>query len=118
LLLIAVGFAAKLILVLSAHLAGIQIPRALLQVFLVLVAGCYFVPQWRAGQTLPMKTWRIRLVGLAGEPLPARQSLLRYALAVLSWLLLGGGYLWALADRDAQFLHDRLAHTRLVALPR
>jgi uncharacterized RDD family membrane protein YckC len=27
------------------------------------------------------------------------------------------GLLWALVDRDRQFLHDRLAGTRLVAVP-
>jgi uncharacterized RDD family membrane protein YckC len=29
-------------------------------------------------------------------------------------MYLGAGLLWALFDRDGQFLHDRLAGTRLV----
>lgn len=118
LLLVAVSFVAALVLLLAAHFAGAQIPRIALQAYLALVACCYFVPQWRTGQTLAMKTWRIRAVEVNGEPLNIRRALMRYILAVVSWLLLGAGYLWALADRDGQFLHDRLAGTRLVALPR
>lgn len=118
LLLAAITFAATLVLLLAAHFAGARVPRIALQAYLVLVAGCYFVPQWRTGQTLAMKTWRIRAVDLEGEPLTTRRALMRYALAVVSCLLLGTGYVWALADRDGQFLHDRLARTRLVSLPR
>jgi len=32
-------------------------------------------------------------------------------------LLFGAGLLWALIDKDKQFLHDRLAGTRIVLLP-
>ena len=39
------------------------VSRPLFQLYLILIAGLYFVPQWgRGGQTLPMKTWRLRLV--------------------------------------------------------
>jgi len=38
----------------------------------------------------------------------------RYLLAVLGSAALGLGFLWALLDRDRQFLHDRLAGTALV----
>jgi len=85
---------------------------------LLLAAGFYFVPQWRAGHTLPMKTWRIRIVDASGERLTMRRAVVRYGWSVVSWMLAGAGYLWALADRDGQFLHDRLAGTRLVGLPR
>lgn len=118
LLLTAVGFAATLVFLAAVQLAGVETPRPLLQVYLLLVAGGYFVPQWRAGQTLPMRTWRIRVVSAAGEPLTAKRAVVRYVLAVLSSLLLGAGYVWALADPDRQFLHDRLARTRLIAVPR
>lgn len=93
-------------------------PRAVLQLYLLAVGAAYFVPQWRAGQTLAMRTWRIRVEAADASRLTLQRSLLRYALATLNWLVLGAGYLWALADRDRQFLHDRLAGTRLVAVPR
>jgi uncharacterized RDD family membrane protein YckC len=89
--------------------------RPLFQLYLVLLAGVYFVPQWcRGGQTLPMKTWRLRLVRRnGGAPTPG-QAARRYCLALAGTLALGAGFVWALIDRDGQFLHDRLAGTRIV----
>jgi uncharacterized RDD family membrane protein YckC len=79
------------------------------QAFLIAVLAAYFLWCWlRGGQTLAMKAWRIRLVNVT-----PRNALLRFALAVLL-VPTGVGVLWALVDRDRQFLHDRLAGTRLV----
>ncbi len=84
-----------------------------LHIFVVLLF--YFGWLWkRNGQTLAMQTWKIRLVSAKGAALTSRQILLRYALAWPSLLLGGIGLVWALIDRDRQFLHDRLAGTRLV----
>jgi uncharacterized RDD family membrane protein YckC len=89
--------------------------RPVFQVFLLLLAGTYFVWQWcLGGQTLPMKTWRVRLVTVAGEPLTLRHAVCRFVLAAAGMLLLGIGVIWAFFDRDRQFMHDRLAGTRIV----
>lgn len=89
--------------------------RHAFQFYLFLVIGLYFVAFWRrGGQTLPMKTWKLRLVGANGAGITLRQALLRY---VCAWpcLLLGGiGILYAWFDRNGQFLHDRLAGTCVV----
>lgn len=110
--------------------------RWLLQAFLFVVLGVYFVYFWNHGQTLAMKTWRIRIVGPDGRPPAQHRAFLRYLLAWL-WLLpplalgqalgadsgqlLGLTLLWvtlwallARTDRQRQFLHDRWAGTRLV----
>jgi len=88
--------------------------RHLFQLWLFLVLGIYFVACWRNGQTLPMKTWKMRLVGAGGNPPGMAQALLRYLLAWPSLLAFGAGVLWVLFDRDRQFLHDRLAGTKIV----
>jgi uncharacterized RDD family membrane protein YckC len=89
--------------------------RHLLQLWVLAVCGAYFVWFWsRGGQTLPMKTWRIRVVRFDGAPLGAGRALHRYVLAVLGLAAAGAGFAWALVDRDRQFLHDRLAGTALV----
>ncbi|MBP7489923.1 MAG: RDD family protein, partial [Azospira sp.] len=59
-------------------------------------------------------TWRIRLVNANGGGIQPLQALLRYLLAWPSLGFFGAGLVWALFDRDGQFLHDRLAGTRLV----
>ena len=84
-------------------------PRHLLQLFIGLVFAGYFLWSWlRGGQTLAMKAWRIRLVGVT-----PRTALLRFVLALLL-VPTGISIVWALFDREKQFLHDRLAGTRLV----
>ncbi len=79
------------------------------QVLLLAVFAAYFLWCWlRGGQTLAMKAWRIRLVQVS-----PRKALLRFVLA-LALVPTGISLLWALVDRERQFLHDRLAGTRLV----
>ncbi|VVD77183.1 membrane protein [Pandoraea commovens] len=113
--------------------------RHAMQTWLFLVLGAYFVWFWtHGGQTLAMKTWKIRLVDAHGLPVRPVRAVLRYVLAwlwvlpamALDWALgltgwnsvaLLGGWLviWALAMRvmpDHQFVHDRLAGTRLVSV--
>lgn len=100
-----------------ARLFDIPHPRLLTQIILLLVCGAYFVVQWmRSGQTLPMKTWRMRIETRDGHPLDAAASLRRLSLAMLGYASAGITILWALFDRDRQFLHDRLGGTRLVSL--
>ncbi|WP_061177338.1 RDD family protein [Caballeronia pedi] len=103
-----------------------------------IVLAAYFVYFWtHGGQTLPMKTWRLKVVDTHGQPLRPGRALARYALAWL-WFLpplalhplfslavpqtlavfAAWVALWAAAarlDPARQFLHDRLAGTRIVA---
>jgi uncharacterized RDD family membrane protein YckC len=89
--------------------------RPLLQIFLIAVTGTYFVFCWtHSGQTLPMETWRIRLVPNSGGKISLRIAIHRYLLALITLGLCGFGFIWALFDRDHQFLHDRLAGTKIV----
>jgi uncharacterized RDD family membrane protein YckC len=89
--------------------------RHLLQAWVLIVIGAYFVGFWtRGGQTLPMKTWHIRLVSRDGGRVGVARAIHRYLLALLGTAALGLGYFWALLDRDRQFLHDRLCGTALI----
>ena len=117
--------------------------RDALQDWLFLVLGIYFIWFWtHGGQTLAMKTWRLRVVSADGKRVGIWRAAVRYLLAwlwflpglALAWLLgaktsmlivipFANIALWALAvflDPQRQFLHDRLAGTRLIAsdLPR
>ncbi|MFT3847812.1 MAG: RDD family protein [Propionivibrio sp.] len=116
------------ILLVAVLLLGLVLPHAILGAFALRAASApvlwshlfalllaYFAWFWtHGGQTLPMKTWRIRLVNLDGAAINPAQAFLRYALSWASLLLFGIGIFWACLDRDRQFLHDRLAGTRLI----
>ena len=105
--------------------------------WLALVVGVYFVGLWHAsGQTLPMKTWRLRVVGPTGTPPSLARAIVRYLAAWLWFLpplalhplfglslphtLAAAGIwfvLWAASARfgaGRQFPHDRIAGTRVV----
>jgi len=110
-------------------------------VTLFLVLGVYFIHAWTgSGFTLAMKTWRIKIVMLGQAKVPFKNAALRYLLAwgwvmpaiiasyvrhlshkemaiVISLGLIGWA-MTALFDKDRQFLHDRLAGTRLISLPK
>ena len=112
-LLFAVGFFAAWIFFFASGGADATAgtTRHLLQLFIVVVFAAYFLWCWlRTGQTLAMKAWKIRLVDVT-----PKKALLRFVLALFlvpSLISL----VWSLFDPERQFLHDRLAGTRLVSL--
>jgi uncharacterized RDD family membrane protein YckC len=101
------------------------------------VLGVYFVWFWtHKGQTLAMKTWRIRLVTRDGNEVTMKRAVGRYLLA-WGWILPGLAAAWALGaktwmlafipaanmllwaltiylDPQRQFLHDRIAGTKVI----
>jgi uncharacterized RDD family membrane protein YckC len=82
--------------------------RYALQLFIAVVFASYFLWCWlRGGQTLAMKAWHIRLANVT--PVSALLRLMLAALLVPT----GVSVIWALFDPERQFLHDRLAGTRL-----
>jgi uncharacterized RDD family membrane protein YckC len=131
-------FAAWLFLFAAGGAIDTDWKRAALQAYVGAVFAAYFLWCWlRGGQTLAMKAWGIRLVVPGKDRIPAITALKRLAFAALfigsfcaamigafvhrnPWLAFltlavsGSGLGWALFDRDRQFLHDRLAGTRLV----
>ena len=110
----------------------------LLQAFLFVVLGIYFVWFWaNGGQTVAMKTWHVRVVDAHGAAVSQPRALARYVaawvwfvpgLAIVHYAGLSGGAsltgallgwvaLYAVAAHlraDRQFWHDVLCGTRLV----
>ena len=116
LLLAAILFAAGWVFLAIERLLPAALARPLFQLYLLAVCAVYFIYCWtHSGQTLPMKTWRIRLVTREGKAVSIGRAGLRYVVALAGIVLAGGGFWWALIDRDGQFLHDRLAGTRIIS---
>lgn len=111
--------------------------RQALGAVIALALGLYFVLSWTKGRTLPMQTWRIRIVDRMGQPVTPARAAFRYVLCsvwvlppiavfaqqhVADWkpvaaALLGWVAFWALLSRlhpQRQFWHDAWAGTRLV----
>ncbi len=91
----------------------------LFRIYLLGLCFLFYIWFWtHGGQTLGMRTWRLRLQRLDGGPVTLRQATLRFWYAIPCWALLGLGYLWMLVDRDRLAVHDRLSGTVIVRLPK
>lgn len=87
----------------------------LLQAYLVICPFVFFGWFWtHGGQTLGMRAWRLKLLGVDGSEVGWRQSIVRVAGAHVSLFALGLGYLWILLDKRRMAWHDHLSRTRLV----
>ena len=118
---------------------AIEVPplpaRALSGCAIFAAAGLYFVWSWTSGRrTLPMKTWKLTLERVDGRPVDGKTAVTRYVAAWIGPLaslaayealkplslpthalwFASINYAWALVDPDRQFLHDRIAGTRIV----
>ena len=117
--------------------------HALNFIWLVVISFIYFSWCWRrGGQTLAMKTWRVRIARWDDTRVSWRAAAVRFAVAFVCWMpllplwmlarrepewipyawfslgLFVLPFCWAVADRDKQLLHDRLAGTRLLFAPK
>jgi len=111
--------------------------RLLLSGVIAAALGVYFTSCWVRGRTLPMQTWRMRLVDREGRPPRLGRAWLRFALCSIwvvppiavfahqrltdwkpvTFVLLGWVACWGLLSLlhpQRQFWHDVWAGTRLV----
>lgn len=115
LLLTAVLFIASFIFHLVYHDTDSPYFKPIFQLYLLNVAGIYLIWFWtHGGQTLAMQTWKMRVVNAKGERINIWQAIARYFFAAASISFFGCGIIWALLDREHQFLYDRLAGTKII----
>lgn len=137
-LLFGVTFATGLVFAVAMRqTSGMKLRSSLIGVEFAVV-GLYFIVLWvRSGQTLPMKTWHLRLLTDGGAPVSPRRALARYlasyvwfvpplALASVlklpnAWAIFGLVAGWvvlyalaALLHPRRQFWHDALCRTAIV----
>ena len=82
---------------------------------------CFIFYAWfwlHGGQTLGLRTWRMRVQNLDGGPITLWQAVLRFMLAIPSLALGGLGFFWMVFDRDRMTLYDRLSRSVIVVLPK
>ena len=79
----------------------------------------FFAWFWlHGGQTLGLRTWRMRLQRIDGSPVTLWQALWRFMLAIPAIALCGLGFFWMLVDRDKMTLYDRYTRSVIVVLPK
>ncbi|HDY6523142.1 TPA: RDD family protein [Pseudomonas aeruginosa] len=98
---------------------GALIGDPLLSTLLVFALFGFFAKFWtHNGQTLGMQVWGLRVQNRDGNAISLLQALLRFMIAIASWLCLGLGFLWMLWDKDKRTWHDRYSESQVVRLPK
>jgi uncharacterized RDD family membrane protein YckC len=114
--LVALWMLAAIVVVLPAG-GSIDSGNPLFQLYLLAVAFGYFQLCWsRLGQTLGMRTWRIRL-DCGDRRLTFARGLARFGGGLASIATLGLGFAWALGRADRRAWPDLFSGTRLVVRP-
>ncbi len=82
----------------------------------ILTLGYFFCYFWKkSGQTLGMKTWRMKMYDAHSMQLPSyAQCVIRCCCAPFSLLLFGIGYWIMYLSPEHQTLHDKLSKTRIL----
>ncbi|MBV1871383.1 MAG: RDD family protein [Gammaproteobacteria bacterium] len=84
---------------------------------LIAITVTFYTWFWtHGGQTLGMKTWKIRLVTSSGTEILPKHALLRLLSSILSIACMGAGFIWVLIDSKKCTWHDHLSQTRVVKI--
>ena len=113
LLIIALWMITVLVLVVAV---GEAVSGVGLRLLLIAEAVGFYIFFWlRAGQTLGMLAWRLRVVTPNGADIGWQQACIRAITACASAALLGLGYLWMLIDREQMTWHDRASGSKALS---
>lgn len=119
-LLLAIMFAISATATAVNHGKAIEPGNLLYPLFVLLIFGLnylYFAWFWmHGGQTLGMKTWRVKLQSNNGEIIDWKTAAIRFFSAIISWAVFGFGFLWAFIDKKNRCWHDLSSKTVLIDL--
>ncbi|WP_019341079.1 RDD family protein [Stutzerimonas stutzeri] len=91
----------------------------ILSTLLLFTLFAFFAKFWtHNGQTLGMQVWGVRIQNTDGTAIDLWQALLRFLIAIMSWLALGLGYWWMLWDKQNRTWQDIYSESRVVQLPK
>lgn len=106
-------FATAIVLPLNAGQAFTS-QQYLFPIYLLSICYLYFVWFWtKSGQTLGMKSWKIKLCLNDGRKVGWINAGIRFFAAILSLAFFGIGFLWSLIDKNQLCWHDYLSKTKL-----
>lgn len=121
---IAIGAAhvavSRLLLDIPAEQIGLGAAQVLsLRALMALSAFVFFDFFWRrAGMTLGMQAWRLRVQTRDCRPITLSQSMLRFLVGTLSFVPFGLGHLWLVFDGERRSWADLASDTQVVVVPK
>ena len=86
-------------------------------IYLLTISFIYYGWFWtHGGQTLGMKTWKMKLQQENGDAVTWPLALLRFITAIISWSTAGLGFLWSLFHPKRRTWHDMVSKCVLIDL--
>lgn len=82
------------------------------------IVGFYWFFWARAGQTVGMRAWSLKVVTIDGKPPSHKQILIRICVAPFALGIAGLGYLWCLFNKDKAAWQDIASQTQVVMTPK
>lgn len=85
-------------------------------IFAIAVVSTYFYFTWswvKGAQTLGMRAWKFKIVQANGSPITHTQALIRFVLALVSFIAFGFGFIYQLFNKNNLALHDKYSNTQL-----
>ncbi|MGZ5026154.1 MAG: RDD family protein [Methylobacter sp.] len=114
LLLVAVLFVATAVLLPLNSGEAFTNQQFFFPIYLLLVSFFFYAWFWtHGGQTLGLRSWKIKVLTIDRKPIGWKQALFRFTAAILSWSFFGLGFLWILIDKNQRSWHDHLSQTAL-----
>ncbi len=81
--------------------------------YLLAVSLFYYGWFWtHGGQTLGMKTWKVKVRTFDNQAITWKHVLVRFFAAILSWVV-GLGFIWKIIDKKKRTWHDHISKTAL-----
>lgn len=114
LLLLSVLFTASIIAVIFNGGEAFEPEDLFFIAYLLVVSFLFYGWFWtHGGQTLGMRSWKIKLVNRNGTNISWQQAGLRFATALISWIPLGLGFWWQYLGKNNESWPDKLSKTCL-----
>lgn len=114
-LLIAVLFFASILVAVPLNITQQHPFYPLYGVYVYSVGFVFFAWCWiHGGQTLGLKTWRLKLVMFDGSAVTWKAAFIRYLASIVCWLTAGTGFLWCYTNKERLAWNDLWSKTRII----
>lgn len=82
--------------------------------YLLTISFIFYGWFWtHGGQTLGMRAWKTKILTHNKGAISWKQALIRFSIAIVSWLFCGLGFLWQCIDKNRYTWHDHFSKTAL-----
>lgn len=114
LLLLALLFLATIIVLPLNNGEAFNSSQFFFPIYLLSISFLFYGWFWtHGGQTLGMKTWKIKIQRIDKQPITWIIAFKRFFMGIVSWLFVGLGFLWKLIDKKQYTWHDYFSKTAL-----